>query len=633
MRFKLTYLALAVLVVAIGITVWVEWDFSRQNQRRAAMRTQIDAAAAKLNVRAEIIYCDENARQRLHRIRSWAYQERRSRDRERWGEMEEELPPGIEPALGPGLRSGTIAAPTSQPDEFQAFGMDDGAAEIDAAAAACGTVKGWYERPGDEVGDYLRRFPEAGAQRLKKLLLRLLDSDDSTLLEASALALFAMGDRSAKLRNALEFALNTPDAPSGGLYAAGSLPPPPPPSPDWVGMLRQFDGWEASTRAASTQASSDDNTPEFAPQSSPADRLLPPGVMYALGETRFHHGQEIASVDFSPDGKTLLTANAECLCLWDVADGRLKSKVKVAFCELAQASFLPDGRVLILANGNQTTGPKMFLWTVGEDTPKPVARSCKRNYAALSIAPDGKTLAVREADCPAVQLFELPSLRPLHRLIGSSATPARPGGESPGFSIAFSPDSKTLVYRDQTRQLIVFDVATGERRHDWPLEIAATEPAAEGAPAWILLAGASDLAVDNQNRAILLEGPDTVYVDLATGKKEMAAGKTHCTARCKRTAGSSSPLAIMARTSSSPRITQRSAGRLLAAGRTFDCLRIERWRHGGMAARRSCGTSRKAGRTCSSSRRTDDCPGYSTPTSTFCTVCPSRSSKALSTAR
>ncbi len=415
------------------------------------------------------------------------------------------------------------SAPAAAPDELEALGADDGTSEVRSAIDVCATVQGWYEQAPGEVGTYLRRHPEMGTQRLTPPLVRLMGSEDPDLRKASCRALFAMGDRSADLRKSIqeiyEFETDPANFPLTEWASPGFMRFLRSPDPDtWEALLKQFDGSQASTQAAPQE----DDVPLYQGNSPPADPVLPPGAVFALGETRFRHGREISCLDFSADGRTLLTAGGDLVCLWNVADGRLKSRLLYPVPATGDPSeatyiydvaFLPDNRVLLLCGFG--SGGRLKVWGGGPETPAAVGPPGKK-YWRLLVSPDGKTLAADDNDAPAVQLFELPSCKPLRRL---TWTQTRKGGCA-CVGMAFSPGGKTLVYcYDYPKHVLVFNVPEGNLLHDWAVK---APPA--GLTTNVATKAAdlipSGMAVDKWNHAILLDNGGTTVLDLATGKAQ-----------------------------------------------------------------------------------------------------------------
>lgn len=95
--------------------------------------------------------------------------------------------------------------------------------------------------------------------------------------------------------------------------------------------------------------------------------------IYRLFQLR--HNYRLETAEFSPDGKTIVTAgSSRYICLWDAATGRLKRKVTVLPAtkvgpRVWSAVYSPDGRYLVTA-GNDW---QAHVWdTASLDTPGPI---------------------------------------------------------------------------------------------------------------------------------------------------------------------------------------------------------------------------------------------------------------------
>ena len=144
---------------------------------------------------------------------------------------------------------------------------------------------------------------------------------------------------------------------------------------------------------------------------------LPIGALVRLGTLRFHRCDSAA---YSPDGKTIATADSDELNLWDTATSRRIHRLP-----------LEDLR-----------------WSAG-----------------VVFGRDGKKLAVIGSGGSVIQIWDLGTFQKVHKLDQA------PGGGYGGdwsSAAAFSADDRTLVGATP-RNLFVWDVATGKKLKEFPL--------------------------------------------------------------------------------------------------------------------------------------------------------------------
>jgi WD domain, G-beta repeat len=171
-----------------------------------------------------------------------------------------------------------------------------------------------------------------------------------------------------------------------------------------------------------------------------------PGITILTG-----HTDQVLSVAFSPDGKTLASGSADhAVRLWDVATGDpIGDPLTGHTGRVWSVAFSPDGKTLASGSDDAT----VRLWDVA--TGRPIGSPLIDDIGGvLSVAfsRDGKTLA-SGGDDRTVRLWDVATGRP----IGDPLT----GHTGPVYSVAFSRDGKTLASSSLDATVRLWDVATG----------------------------------------------------------------------------------------------------------------------------------------------------------------------------
>ncbi len=158
------------------------------------------------------------------------------------------------------------------------------------------------------------------------------------------------------------------------------------------------------------------------------------GLLEAEPKTTF------ACAAFSPDGKLLVTSGGNKILVWDFAERKLLTKFEAHTKGVRSLAFTPDGKTLASASDDTT----VKLWEVGTWQQRPGACSSSEPVFFVTFSPDGKTLAIatgdfREARSRRVTLYDYDAGSVKERLKLAA------GQSGPAWSLAFSPDGKTLA--------------------------------------------------------------------------------------------------------------------------------------------------------------------------------------------
>ena len=157
------------------------------------------------------------------------------------------------------------------------------------------------------------------------------------------------------------------------------------------------------------------------------------------------HGQNVNGVAFTPDGKSVVSAGYDAtLRIWPLAGG--SAAVHTLPTPLNAVAVAPDGEIAT-AGAN---GKVYFLSPAGETlgevdaSPNPVI--------ALAISPDGNLVAAAGIR-GSVAVIDRKTRKLAHTLVG-------PG--LPVWSVAFFPDSRTLLTGGADRMIRRWDASNGE---------------------------------------------------------------------------------------------------------------------------------------------------------------------------
>jgi WD40 repeat protein len=152
----------------------------------------------------------------------------------------------------------------------------------------------------------------------------------------------------------------------------------------------------------------------------------------------------------APDGRTVATASAEGLRLWDVATGKARVLTDEAGQKLFELCFCADGKTLLAL---ESWGEMLHLWDVASAHGRRVRLlgAGGKMLEPAGLSPDGKVLVVHDYDTDGVlRLWDVDTGRPLLD---------HPGHTRPPGQLAFSPDGRVLTSHAPGDAVIRWDVA------------------------------------------------------------------------------------------------------------------------------------------------------------------------------
>ena len=125
------------------------------------------------------------------------------------------------------------------------------------------------------------------------------------------------------------------------------------------------------------------------------------------------HGNTLASISFSPDGRLLVASGgwaSGTARVWNVSDRRLIATLPVSpeLHTLVVTAFSPDGKSLV------TAGKQLMVWNTSDWTMLERFELDNRSTGAVSVSPDGRIIAA--ADKGRIRLFDMITRRELNAI-------------------------------------------------------------------------------------------------------------------------------------------------------------------------------------------------------------------------
>ena len=161
------------------------------------------------------------------------------------------------------------------------------------------------------------------------------------------------------------------------------------------------------------------------------------------------HFRLVEQAAFSPDGRRYVTCGGSVLDtdlrIWSVDTGKEIARCKGHKDNVTGLAWTPDGKRLVTCSTDRT----IRVWDVASGSPlnEPI-KPINLALGGLSVAPDGRTLAVTYYAWGGVLLFDLESKKDLHHLTIDK-------DDTLGIPTAFSPDGRLLATRRARQGAVV----------------------------------------------------------------------------------------------------------------------------------------------------------------------------------
>jgi len=154
----------------------------------------------------------------------------------------------------------------------------------------------------------------------------------------------------------------------------------------------------------------------------------------------------------APDGNIVAVGTRDGrLRLWDINAKVELLEYQIVQGEVETLDFSPDGALIAVAGQRNVA---LWNWSSGEE-PKSL-KGFKQGAQVVKFSPDGSLLAIGESDTHAAEIWDVASIKRLHRLRGEAERYYREG-------LCFFEDGRQLIVpASNSKQLEFFDIDSGQ---------------------------------------------------------------------------------------------------------------------------------------------------------------------------
>lgn len=172
------------------------------------------------------------------------------------------------------------------------------------------------------------------------------------------------------------------------------------------------------------------------------------------------HAGRIWAIAYSPDGKTIASASHDnTVKLWEVATGKELRTLRGHLSFLWSVEFSPDGQTLASGSSDRT----IRLWDPATGREKAILQGHTSKIDALAFSPDSKTLASGSVD-QTIKFWDVAAAKETRTLKGHTNTIRDLTFSSDGTALISASGNPVGPVENRYGDIKVWDVATGKVR-------------------------------------------------------------------------------------------------------------------------------------------------------------------------